>query len=69
MVRGYYQSINGRVPGKDALVDFGDYIKAILKGPEKLYHAIPQRILPPLADDMRVIRAMMNLGSYTEVEH
>lgn len=64
-VRRYYQSMNGRIPGKDALVYFGDHINGMLKGLGKLYLAVRKRRLPLLADDMREIRAVMNLGSYT----
>lgn len=67
-VGGYYRSIDGMIAGKDALVDFGDYIKGILKGLGKLYPTIPQRSVPLLVDDMRAIRAVMNLGSYSEAE-
>lgn len=40
-VRGYYQAINGMVPGKDVLIDFSDYMKGILKGPGKPYSYVP----------------------------
>lgn len=67
-MRGYYQSINGRIPGEDALLDFGDYIKGILKGLDKLYPTITQRRLPPIKDDIRAIRAVMNIGTYSEAK-
>lgn len=35
-VRGYYQSVYGRVLGKDHLVDCGNFIKRVLKGLTKL---------------------------------
>lgn len=61
-VQGYYHGIHERVHSKDPLIDFGDYIKGILKGLGKLYSTVPQRRLPLLAD---AINTVINLGSYT----
>lgn len=65
-IRGYYHNLNGRFSVKDALVDFANYIKCILKGLGKLYPSAQHRRLPLLANYMRSIRAIMNLGLYSE---
>lgn len=64
-VRGYYQNINGRIPGKDSLLVFGNYVKYILKGLGEFYLSALHRRLPLLVDYMISIRSVMNLSNYS----
>lgn len=60
-IRGYYQSIHGRIPVKDQLVDYGNLIKRILKRLAKLYSTTNRKRLPLLASHMREIKKVIDL--------
>lgn len=60
----YYKGFYGIVPGTDALIDFGNYIKGILKAVGKLDPTTPLKRLSLLVDNMRDIRTLMDLNNY-----
>lgn len=60
-VIGHYQEINKRIPGKDQIVDYGNFIKHVLNGLSKLYPSPSRKRLPLLSSHIPAIRGVMKL--------
>lgn len=55
------------MPGKDHLLDYGNFIKSFLKGLANLYQTADQIRLPLLGTHMRAIKGVMSLQYIDDV--
>lgn len=61
VVRPYYRSKNGRTLGTGTDASFDAYVKEALRGLEKIYPTYIMKRGTFMTDEMRAIRARMNL--------
>lgn len=61
MVRNYYKRIHERAPGTGTDVEFGKYLRGIMKRLGKLYPSRPMKWIPLLAGQMRQLRGVLKL--------
>lgn len=66
-VKGHYQTLSGRTPGKDHLVDYGNTMKRGLKGLTKIHTKNTQKRLPLLPSHMRAVRDVMKLREQEDI--
>lgn len=65
----YYEHMNGRAPGAGRGVDFIRTLRKVTRGLRKLYPSTPMLRISLLADDMRAIRAVMQLDDLKDLTY
>lgn len=65
-VRAHYEGKNGRAPGTGTGEDFSYYVMDALRGLGKVYPSEVMMWMPLLADDMRALKATMDLNNTRE---